>query len=74
MLATLVMTCAGIAGCSSPETERRRGGGPGADVGNRSEIVRMHEGSDPYWQTPEIIPGEHPPLAPAEQARQISRR
>ena len=35
-------------GCTSPETTRTRGGGPGADVGNRREIVRMHEGAQPF--------------------------
>jgi hypothetical protein len=41
-------------GCTSPEATRTRGGGPGADVGNRGEIVSMHDGSDPYWATPRI--------------------
>jgi hypothetical protein len=34
-----------FAACSSPETTRTRGGGPGADVGNRDKFVQMHEGS-----------------------------
>ena len=34
-----------IAACASPETARTRGGGPGADVGNRDKFVQMHEGS-----------------------------
>ena len=34
-----------LAGCTSPEAERVRGGGPGADVGNRGTPVVMHEGS-----------------------------
>jgi len=41
-------------GCTSPEATRTRAGGPGADVGNRGEIVSMHDGSDPYWGTPRI--------------------
>jgi hypothetical protein len=40
--------------CTSPEATRTRAGGPGADVGNRGEIVSMHDGSDPYWRTPRI--------------------
>ena len=34
-----------IAGCASPETTRTRGGGPGADIGNRDKVVQMHEGA-----------------------------
>ncbi len=61
--------------CSSPETSRSRGGGAGADVGNRdSKVVRMHEGSDPYANTPKIIRAQNPPLAGARQADQLSRQ
>ena len=69
----LLVTCIALAGCASPETTRSRGGGPGADVGNRSQDVKMHEGSEPYWRTPERIEGEHPSLKPAQQARELSR-
>jgi hypothetical protein len=62
------------AGCTSPEARRSRGGGPGADVGNRPAAVRMHEGSRPYWNTPDRIGVDHPPLEPAQQAREISRQ
>ena len=48
--------------CASPETTRTRGGGPGADVGNRAKFVQMHEGSKPFERTPKIIPAKHPPL------------
>jgi hypothetical protein len=61
-------------GCTSPEVTRTRGGGPGADVGNRKESVRMHEGARPFENTPKLIPGQHPPLEPANQADTISRR
>jgi hypothetical protein len=44
-----------LAACDSPEAARTRGGGPGADVGNRGEIIRMHEGSKPYSKTPDRI-------------------
>ena len=63
-----------VAGCASPEVTRTRGGGPGADVGNRTEIVRMHEGAKPFENTPIIIPAKHPPLDPASQADRLSRR
>ena len=63
-----------LAGCVSPEAARTRGGGPGADVGNRDKIVRMHEGARPFEDTPKIIPAKHPPLDPATQADQLSRQ
>lgn len=63
-----------LAACASPETTRTRGGGPGADVGNRGQVVEMHEGSQPFWKTPDLIPTKHPPLAPASQADQLSRQ
>ena len=61
-------------GCASPETTRTRGGGPGADLGNRGKVVRLHEGARPFEKTPKIIPTKHPPLDPANQADQLSRR
>jgi uncharacterized protein YceK len=68
--AVLVSGCVAV----SPETTRTRGDGPGADVGNRRETVSLHEGSAPFWKTPDRIPGEqHPSLAPARQAQQLSR-
>lgn len=73
-LALLMIIAVAAAGCTSPEANRTRGGGPGADVGNRSSIVRMHEGSRPFEQTPKIIGAEHPPLESARQASEFSRR
>ena len=74
-LMLLLVGCAAMASCISPETTRTRGGGPGADVGNRSQRVELHAGSDPFWKTPNRIPGErHPPLEPARQARQFDSR
>jgi hypothetical protein len=49
-----------LAACSSPEAERTRGGGPGADTGNRGEVVRMHEGSKPYFGTPRLVDAARP--------------
>jgi hypothetical protein len=63
-----------LIGCASPETKRMRGGGPGADMGNRTKFVQMHEGSKPFEKTPTIIPTKHPPLAPASQANDLSRK
>jgi hypothetical protein len=36
--------------------------------------VEMHDGSQPFWKTPKIIPAKHPPLDPANQADELSRR
>ena len=62
-----------LAACASPETGRLRGGGPGADVGNRTKFVRMHEGADPFYKTPKLIRSQSPPLASARHADQLSR-
>jgi hypothetical protein len=72
----LLVGCAAVAvACVSPETKRTRGGGPGADVGNRRQTVKLHEGSDPFWKTPSRIPGDQrPPLTAARQAQQRSRQ
>jgi hypothetical protein len=63
-----------LVGCASPETTRTRGGGRGADVGNRAKVVQMHEGSKPFEKTPRLIPAQGPPLGSANQADQLSRR
>jgi len=73
-LIVVVALLLGLSGCGSPETRRTRGGGPGADVGNRTATVRMHEGARPFDRTPKIIVSEPPPLAPASHADQLSRR
>jgi hypothetical protein len=70
----VVITAIVISGCTSPEVSRSRGGGAGADLGNRSSIVRMHEGSNPYEHTPKLIPTKSPSLEPARQAHQLSRK
>jgi hypothetical protein len=71
---TLIALLCFLAGCTSPETARSRGGGPGADIGNRTKFVQMHEGSKPFEGTPKIISTKHPPLGPASQADQLSRQ
>jgi len=73
-LITLVAFSFYLAGCTSPETARTRGGGPGADMGNRGKFVQMHEGSKPFEKTPKIISAKHPPLDSASQANQLSRK
>ena len=73
-LRLLLIGCVGVAGCGSPEATRARGG-HGADVGNRPPVVEMHEGSRPFWKTPDRIGAvEHPPLEPAQQADKLSRQ
>jgi hypothetical protein len=42
----------GLVACGSPEVTRTRGSGPGADAGNRSPVVEMHRGAQPYFKTP----------------------
>lgn len=72
-LALVLIVCGASAACTSPEAKRTRGGGPGADPGNRPAAVKMHGGSDPFWRTPDRIGETHPPLDPARQARQLSQ-
>ena len=50
-LCVLAMTVLFLA-CASPEARRTRGGGPGADVGNRGSPVELHAGAQPYHNTP----------------------
>ncbi len=63
-----------LAACNSPEATRTQGGGPGGDTGNRPEIVRMHEGSRPYNDTPRLLPAPTPALDTASQAQEFGRR
>jgi hypothetical protein len=71
---TVALLVFSVAACASPETTRVRGAGPGADVGNRTKTLQMHEGSRPFENTPIIIPAKHPSLAPARQADELSRK
>lgn len=73
-LTLMIVTVLAAAGCTSPETTRTRGGDAGADIGNRSDVVRMHEGSRPYEGTPKIISAEHPSLEGARHASQFNRK
>jgi hypothetical protein len=63
---------AALAACTSPEATRTRAGGPGGDTGNRRAEVQMHEGSRPYWSTPQLLADrlqEARPEAPAASPR-----
>ena len=68
----LLAGCTVAVGCLSPESTRVRGG-RGADVGNRPEVVKIHDGAEPFWETPRRIT-DHPPLESARQAEQLSRQ
>ena len=57
------------AGCESPEAIRTRGGGPGADAQNRPAVVKMHEGSDPFWRTPTMLDEQQTALDAARHAQ-----
>jgi hypothetical protein len=74
MRAWLVTSTLLLAACGSPEATRTQGGGPGGDTGNRPEVVRMHEGSRPFHDTPRLVQGATPELDPASQAREFGRR
>jgi hypothetical protein len=52
LLAALVAVVGLVALACSPEAERTRGGGPGADIGNRGPSVELHGQSNPYYHTP----------------------
>ena len=56
--AILLLALGALAGCTSPEATRQRGGGPGADVGNRGG-VELHAGANPYANTPRVLPWAH---------------
>jgi len=68
----LLIGCTVAVGCVSPEATRVRGG-RGADVGNRPEVAKMHDGAEPFWKTPRRV-ADHPPLESARQAEQLSRQ
>ena len=51
----LIILCMGVCSCS-PEAQRTRGGGPGADIGNRDATVQLHGDVPPeqriFYRTP----------------------
>ena len=61
-----------LAGCASPEAGRLRGGGPGADIGNRGRVAQFHAGARPYFATPCLMrpqPCEETPQPPPAPKR-----
>lgn len=60
-------------GCESPEANRARGGGSGADLGYRGRPVEMHAGSQPYYETPQLI-DERFAGGEGREQRQASRK
>jgi hypothetical protein len=55
-VAGIVLAALAATACRSPEGKRARGGGPGADLGNRGRVVQMHAGSRMYFETPCLLP------------------
>jgi hypothetical protein len=45
-----------LAAACSPEAGRTQGGGPGADIGNRTPSVDLHGQTDMYYHTPALEP------------------
>lgn len=74
-LTVLLVLATALVACASPEATRTRGDGArsGADVGNWSAVIEMHEGSRPYWDTARLIePFGMPDLGGARQAHRLS--
>jgi hypothetical protein len=66
--ATLLALLAVLGACTSPEATRQRAGGAGADVGNRGDVVDLHEGANPYWRTPTALGSPQATTAAASPA------
>lgn len=64
-LALVGLLLALLAACESPEASRARGGGAGADVGNRGR-VELHGGSEVYYGTPVVVSAPKGTTAPAK--------
>ena len=70
MRASWLLLLVSVAACNSPEARRARGGGAGADPGNRDPIVEMHQGAQPYHDTPcRMTDVECPEQKPAPAAK-----
>jgi hypothetical protein len=73
-LVPVLVLAAVVTACTSPEATRQRAGGRGGDPGNHGDVVQMHEGSDPYWRTPQRIgQGWRAPIETARHADRLSR-
>jgi hypothetical protein len=57
-LVLALVPCLALPGCAPPESQRVQGGGLGADIGNRSAVVEMHEGSEIYPDRRCAVQGE----------------
>jgi hypothetical protein len=69
---SIALAAAAIFGCTSPEAERTRGGGRGADVGNHpAGPVQIHAGDSIYYETPTHGQGigRHADIGGADPAR-----
>ena len=69
----VALAAVALAACASPEALRTRGGGAGADIGNRRAVVQFHDGAEPYHDTPcvttlERCDGPMPVFSPAGQS------
>lgn len=51
----MIAAALSLMACDSPETTRTRGGGPGADLGNRGEVIKLHGGAEPFYKTPKLL-------------------
>ena len=51
-LAISLLMCGLLLAACSPEATRTRGGGPGADIGNRQTPAQIHGQINPYYETP----------------------
>ena len=60
--------------CASPEVGRTRGGGQGADIGNRGDPIEMHGGAEPFYKTPELIGRQAPAASTSPLGKQASGR
>jgi hypothetical protein len=60
MRRALLLVALVLPACTPPEAERTRGGGPGADVGNRGSEVVLHERRRPEAEVPLLVPGSRP--------------
>ncbi len=55
LVALAALSWLALAGCRSPEAGRKRGGGPGADIGNHGSPVVLHGRPDIFHGTPHKI-------------------
>jgi hypothetical protein len=63
ILTMLLIAFTALAACVSPRQRAPAGAIRGATSATEPKSVKMHEGSHPFVQTPQIIDAKHPPLA-----------